>query len=191
MDSVSAPLSDAPAPTPAPLDWRPLSAAARSVRSIAGAITGTVLSIPVIAFVLGTLASNLGLAQRLTGQAAAFAPAAAGIAITLALSLSGAVIGAWIGRLRWKRTRWKLDDVGLRVRRGLLWHAEVLVPRSRVQHLDIERGPLERQFTLATLVVHTAGTQTHALRLSGLDETDAVALRDALIPDATRHVDAL
>jgi membrane protein YdbS with pleckstrin-like domain len=60
-----------------------------------------------------------------------------------------------------------------------------------VQHLDVERGPLERQFSLATLVVHTAGSQTTALRLSGLEEPDAVALRDALIPDATRHVDAL
>ena len=67
----------------------------------------------------------------------------------------------------------------------------VLVPRSRVQHLDVERGPLERQFALATLVVHTAGTQTAALRLSGLDDHDAVALRDALIPDATQHADAL
>jgi membrane protein YdbS with pleckstrin-like domain len=114
-----------------------------------------------------------------------------GLAAILADTLAGALLGAWIDRLRWRRTRWKLDGIGLHVRRGLLWHAEVLVPRSRVQHLDVERGPLERQFGLATLVVHTAGTQTHALRQSGLDDADAVALRDALIPDAARHVDAL
>jgi membrane protein YdbS with pleckstrin-like domain len=120
-----------------------------------------------------------------------FSPLVSGVAAIPTTTLAGAVLGAWLGRLRWKRTRWKLDAIGLHVRRGLFWHTEVLVPRSRVQHLDIERGPLERQFALGTLIVHTAGTQTHALRLSGLDDADAVALRDALIPDAARHVDAL
>jgi hypothetical protein len=79
----------------------------------------------------------------------------------------------------------------LRVRRGWLWRTELLVPRSRVQHLDIERGPIERRFNLATLVVHTAGTRTQALRQAGLAEPDAVALRNALIPDAARRGDAL
>ena len=150
------------------------------MRTIAGAIGGIVLSIPVAALLVSALVGQLGVG-----------PLMGGVTAILGSTVAGAAVGAWLGHLRWRRTRWTLDDIGLRVRRGLLWHTEVLVPRSRVQHLDIERGPLERQFTLATLVVHTAGTQTHALRLSGLDELDAVALRDALIPDAARHVDAL
>lgn len=157
-------------------DWRALAPAARITRSIAGAITGLILSTPVA--IIATLPLRpLGVAARL-------------IAIVCVV-VAGAAIGVWIGRLRWKRTRWKLDEIGLHVRRGLIWRTEVLIPRSRVQHLDIERGPIERQFAVATLVVHTAGTQTHALRQSGLDAQDAVALRDALIPDASRHVDAL
>jgi membrane protein YdbS with pleckstrin-like domain len=155
--------------------WRPLSPAAAAVRAIAGALSGVLMSIVAAAILLAAL--RLGMVL--------------GLGLVLAATLTGAATGAWLGRLRWKKTRWKLDAIGLHVRRGLLWHTDVLVPRSRVQHLDIERGPLERQFTLATLVVHTAGTDTHALRLSGLDETDAVTLRDALIPDVARHVDAL
>jgi membrane protein YdbS with pleckstrin-like domain len=77
------------------------------------------------------------------------------------------------------------------VRRGIVWHKEILVPRSRVQHLDLERGPIERHFGLATLVVHTAGTRMHALRQSGFLDDDAVALRDALLPEADRHDDSL
>ena len=156
-------------------DWRTLAPAARIVRAIAGAIGGIILSVPVSALVLSTMSPGL----------------IGGVVVIVASTMAGAGVGAWIGRLRWKRTRWKLDDIGLHVRRGLIWRTEVLIPRSRVQHLDIERGPIERQFTVATLVVHTAGTQTHALRQSGLADQDAVALRDALIPDAAHHADGL
>ncbi len=156
-------------------EWRPLSPDAAAVRAIAGALSGVVVSIALTAILLAALGLGVVL----------------GLGLVLAATLTGAAAGAWLGRLRWKKTRWKFDAIGLHVRRGLLWHTEVLVPRSRVQHLDIERGPLERQFTLATLIVHTAGTDTHALRLSGLDDPDAVTLRDALIPDVARHVDAL
>lgn len=101
------------------------------------------------------------------------------------------VLGTWIGYRSWKFTAWKLDDTGLHVRRGRFWQKEILVPRSRVQHLDLERGPIERHFGLATLVVHTAGTRLHAVRQPGFSETDAVALRDALVPASARHDDVL
>lgn len=161
-------------------DWRPLAPAARVVRSIGGAIGGIILSVPVGGAVVAALVGGIG-----------FGPLVGGLVAIVGSTAAGAALGAWIGGLRWRRTQWRLDDIGLHVRRGVLWHTEILVPRSRVQHLDVERGPIERQFNVATLVVHTAGTQTHALRLSGLDDPDAVALRDALIPDAAHHVDAL
>ena len=161
-------------------EWRPLAPAARVVRSIGGAIGGIILSIPIGGLFVAMLVGGLGIGPLVAGPIAIVGTTGA-----------GAAVGAWLGSLRWRRTRWRLDEIGLHVRRGVLWHTEILVPRSRVQHLDIERGPIERQFDVATLVVHTAGTQTHALRLSGLDEPDAVALRDALIPDAAHHVDAL
>ena len=96
-----------------------------------------------------------------------------------------------LGRRRWQHTSWRLDDTGLSVRRGRYFFSETLVPRSRVQHLDLERGPIERRQGLATLVVHTAGTRTHALRQPGLDEAEAMALRDALLPKAGRNDDNL
>lgn len=97
--------------------------------------------------------------------------------------------GVRLGQRRWLNTAWRLDGQGMAVRRGKLFFSETLVPRSRVQHLDIERGPIERHYGLATLVVHTAGTRNHALRQSGLDEAQALALRDALLPQAKRDDD--
>jgi membrane protein YdbS with pleckstrin-like domain len=54
------------------------------------------------------------------------------------------------------------------------------VPASRVQHLDLKRGPLQRRYGLATLVIHTAGTRHSAVAVSGLDAADAERLRDRL-----------
>jgi membrane protein YdbS with pleckstrin-like domain len=153
--------------------WQRLPPAAGVVRGIAGALSGLVVG----------------------GLGGFFAAQALGGVGTRLLAMLGIMIGcagfgAWLGRARWRATRWKLDTIGLRVRRGVFWHVDVLVPRSRVQHLDVERGPLERHFGLATLVVHTAGSQTQALRQTGLADADAVSLRDALIPGA-RDGDAL
>ncbi|MBC7656214.1 MAG: PH domain-containing protein, partial [Frankiaceae bacterium] len=110
-------------------------------------------------------------------------------AIGIVLACSG--FGVWLGYRRWKFTFWKLDETGLHVKRGRLWRKEILVPRSRVQHLDIERGPIERHFGLATLTVHTAGTRLHALRQPGFLDADAVALRDALVPASARNDDVV
>ena len=118
-------------------------------------------------------------------------PGWAKLAMYITLVIACAMAGAMLGRRRWQHTSWRLDDTGLSVRRGRYFFSETHVPRSRVQHLDLERGPIERRQGLATLVVHTAGTRTHALRQPGLDENEAMALRDALLPKAGRNDDNL
>ena len=102
------------------------------------------------------------------------------ILIAIGTGLAGLLLGATIGILRHRRIGWKLDGDGFATRRGGLWRSETLVPVSRVQHLDLERGPLERRLGLATLVVHTAGTRLAAVKLPLLALDDAEALRTHL-----------
>lgn len=155
-------------------DWRGLAPASALPRRIGSAVSGALFA--GVAATAGTAAlASAGYSLR------GFLWRTAAVA---ACVLVGAVAGAIIGHVRWRRTMWKLDARGLSVRRGWLWRTEVFIPRSRVQHLDLERGPIERHLGLASIVVHTAGTQTPALRQSGLTEQDAEALRDALIPTA-------
>jgi len=97
------------------------------------------------------------------------------IAAVWALALS---LAAWIARRRFRYTFWLLDDAGFAVRRGRMWQWETRVPTSRVQHLDLKRGPIERAHGLASLVLHTAGTRLSAVSISGLEDADAEALRD-------------
>ena len=162
------------AATLASAEWQPLPEAARRVSTIVG-ILGSLPFAAVPTFTAGAFLSEWP----------------ARIVLGLACLVLAALLGAWLGRARWARTTWRLDERGLQVRRGLVWRSEVLVPRTRVQHLDLERGPIERRYGLATLVVHTAGTRLNALRQSGFVDADAVALRDALLPEADRHDDAL
>lgn len=170
------PLNDTPLPEAwtTPQDWQPLPPAAITVAGLVGAL----VAIPVC------LGSGVLGSAMLDGW-----PARLGVG--LALFVVVAALGAGLARAKVRRTHWKLDERGLQVRRGLVWKHELLVPRSRVQHLDIERGPIERRFGLATLVVHTAGTRMHALRQPGLRDADALALRDALLPEADRDDDSL
>ena len=99
----------------------------------------------------------------------------AAIAIGWGLMLLGAL---WIAFRRYRYTFWRLDSDGFAVRRGRLWLWETQVPTSRVQHLDIKRGPLERMQRLASLVLHTAGTRLGGVHVSGLDEGVAERLRE-------------
>jgi membrane protein YdbS with pleckstrin-like domain len=86
----------------------------------------------------------------------------------------------WPG-ISYRYARYRLAETGLEIRRGVLWRHQISVPAARVQHVDVAEGPLQRQFGLASLVVHTAGTTNASVTLEGLAYPTAQALRDELI----------
>jgi membrane protein YdbS with pleckstrin-like domain len=86
----------------------------------------------------------------------------------------------------WQRLGWALEPAMLRVVRGWWWHVDTLVPLVRVQHLDIARGPLDKMFGTATLVVHTAGTHNSTVSLPGLSPARA----DELAAVIRSHIQA-
>ena len=93
----------------------------------------------------------------------------------------------WLSHKRHRWTFWTLDAHGFAVRRGRIWQWDTRVPMGRVQHIDLKRGPLERAFGLASLVVHTAGTRLAGLDLSGIDLADAERVRDLLAREVERR----
>ncbi len=111
--------------------------------------------------------------------------------IPLPAAALGALLGAWFGWRRHRLTFWRLDAQSLGVRRGHMWQSESQVPVSRVQHLDLRRGPLERMAGLATLIVHTAGSRMNTVAVAGLAQADAERLRDRLARQLDHDDDAL
>lgn len=93
--------------------------------------------------------------------------------------------GAWFSL--WRPSRlyrswgYRIDAKVLETRSGLLFQVTQLLPLSRLQHVDLHRGPLERAFGLASLIMHTAGTHEARITIPGLDAAEAVRLRDQLI----------
>lgn len=76
---------------------------------------------------------------------------------------------------------YRIDDRVLETRSGLLFQVTRLLPLARVQHVDLRRGPLERAFGLASLVLHTAGTHEATTIIPGLEAGEAASLRDHLV----------
>jgi membrane protein YdbS with pleckstrin-like domain len=66
----------------------------------------------------------------------------------------------------------------LRVVRGVLFRSDTVVPFGRVQHIDVDQGPLERAFGIATMTLHTAGTHNASVDLPGLGEAHAREMRE-------------
>jgi uncharacterized protein len=150
------------AATPASLatGWQPLPGRARLL--FAASRTGFAVPAGVAGFVLFRIAGLPAFAGLLGG-----------------LVLAG-VLGLWVGFSQFRHVAWQLNGDGLAIRRGRLYQRETRVPATRVQHLDLKRGPWQRRRGLATLVVHTAGTRHSAVTLPHLDAEDAERLRDVL-----------
>jgi membrane protein YdbS with pleckstrin-like domain len=85
---------------------------------------------------------------------------------------------------RYRRLAYVLHPTMLQVVRGWLFHTDTIVPLVRVQHIDVTRGPLEKSFGTATLIVHTAGTHNSVVVLPGLAPERAAEIRDEI----RRHI---
>ncbi|VAW44116.1 hypothetical protein MNBD_GAMMA02-765 [hydrothermal vent metagenome] len=87
----------------------------------------------------------------------------------------------WYSVHWFKAYKYKLTEAGLKIHKGVFWRQQNMVPRNRVQHVDITTGPLERRYDLSKLVVHTAGTRNATITLPGLLHEDAADMRQELI----------
>jgi len=102
----------------------------------------------------------------------------------LTLPLAALALAWWYGGARYRHAGYSLDEAGLRIRDGVFFRRETHVARARVQHTDINQGPLDRKLGLAELKIYTAGTRLASIELAGLPAARAAELRDALVGGA-------
>lgn len=138
---------------------------------------GLVLAPIVVAFSLLVLVVTAGPAP---------APAAGALWTVWALLVGAAIAYLWkYPPARHRHLRYRLDDVGLTIRAGVLWRTWSALPRVRIQHTDVSQGPLQRRYGVADLKLYTAGSRYTRIVLSGLEHGAALALRDELKRDAS------
>lgn len=70
-------------------------------------------------------------------------------------------------------------DDDLYIKHGPMFRELVAVPYGRMQYVDINAGPLEQLYGIATVRLHTASPRTSA-RIPGLPADEAARLRDRL-----------
>lgn len=80
----------------------------------------------------------------------------------------------------YRHLRYRLGERLLQVLRGWMFHSDTIVPFVRVQHMDVTRGPLDKMFGTATLVIHTAGTHNSIVTVPGLAPDRAEEIREAI-----------
>ena len=100
--------------------------------------------------------------------------AAAVLVLTAVAAFGWVVIG--------RNARWwgyAERDEDLYIKHGALFRRLVVVPYGRMQYVDVQAGPLEQAFKVASVHLHTASPGTSA-RIPGLPAAEAGRLRDRL-----------
>lgn len=67
------------------------------------------------------------------------------------------------------RKKFKIAEKNISYQEGILYQKETVVPFARIQHIEIDEGPLERFLNIATLSIYTAGDSGRDLKISGLE----------------------
>jgi uncharacterized protein len=98
-----------------------------------------------------------------------------------ALLLLRLVLLFWYPPRAYRAWGYRIDGKVLETRRGIWFQIHQLLPLPRLQHVDLHSGPIERSFGLASLLLHTAGTQHASIVIPGLDAREATRLRDELV----------
>ena len=73
------------------------------------------------------------------------------------LLVLAAVCVITIPRIRYERYRYIIDSANIRVREGIFWIKETIIPMERLHKLQVSQGPIDRMFKLSSVRVTTAG----------------------------------
>lgn len=130
-----------------------------------------------------TVEALIGVAVLLAGQVAwwwldAGDPAWRWLVAALWLVLGGAYVVV-MPRWRYRVHRWEATPEAIYTQRGWSNQERRIAPVSRVQTVDLHRGPLAQLFRLASVTVTTASA-AGPLRIEGLDVAEARELVDVL-----------
>ena len=97
------------------------------------------------------------------------------------------VLSAILRTVEVRRLAYQLREHDLSLRSGVITHSIESVPFSRIQHVSVSRGPIERSLGLATLQVNSAGPN---LAIPGLAIDDAERIKALITARADIETDA-
>lgn len=78
--------------------------------------------------------------------------------------------------IEYKEWRYKITEDKIELINGIFIKSKIIIPISRIQYLDVQQGPIYRNFRLACLSIHTAGS-THEIPALTLEEANQISTR--------------
>lgn len=80
--------------------------------------------------------------------------------------------------LGFKKRKYAVREKDISYKKGLLYKSLTTVPFNRIQHVEIDQGPISRFFGLATLSVFTAGDSSDDLKIKGLLKEQSLQIKE-------------
>ena len=91
------------------------------------------------------------------------------IKISIAGLLAAMVILSFtVQILGFRRKLYAVREKDIMYKSGLIWRSAIIIPFNRVQHAEVNQGPLDRLFDLSYLKIYTAGGSSSDLAIPGL-----------------------
>lgn len=112
------------------------------------------------------------------------------LSVVLALLFVLVLLAVVVPRLLWRSQGYQLRDKDIHHKHGIVWRAVTSLPYVRVQHVELESGPLERFFKLATLKFYTAGGGSADMKIPGLPFAAASKIRSFVLEQAGQDASA-
>lgn len=77
-----------------------------------------------------------------------------------------------------KKRKYAIRDKDISYKCGIFFKSLTTVPFNRIQHIEIDEGPVSRFFGLSKLNVFTAGDSSDDLEINGLLQKDALKIKE-------------
>jgi uncharacterized protein len=153
-------------------EWKRLSPKFRSMRQLTSLVVPPVL-LTIPAVIVGVASGRWWISGLIWAAAAVIAIVRLG----------------FVGR-SWRSWGYVEREDDLYITHGVMFRSLIAVPYGRMQLVEVESGPLERAFGLATVTLKTASPETGA-RIPGLSPEEATRLRDRLTELGEAHASGL
>lgn len=98
----------------------------------------------------------------------------------LPIALIGIVMMATVPSRRIASWGYHIGADHMRAAHGFLFRIDTVVPFVRVQHIDVQQGPLERALGIARLTMHTSGAVNESITIPGLEADHAADMRETI-----------
>ena len=76
------------------------------------------------------------------------------------------------------KRKYALRDNDISYKSGVFVKTMTTVPFSRIQHVEIDQGPISRFLGLSSLTVFTAGDSSSDLEISGIQNEQALKIKE-------------